>query len=70
MHLPEHAARIAHIAQCSRAERDIDRCGRQEGEIGEIAVTELNATLFFLDEPARVSEVVGRLVDADDLRSA
>jgi hypothetical protein len=42
MHLAEHTPSVDDVAERASAERDIDRRGRKEGEVREIAVAEFD----------------------------
>ena len=65
MHLAEHPVEILDVAEGVGREDQVDRVGPQEGQVGEVAVAELDLDLLALAQPAGERQLLGREVDAD-----
>ena len=69
MDLPEHPVDVLHRREAERREGPVDRVGPQEGQLGQRGVVELDLHPLALAGSARVGDLVGGLVDPDDLRT-
>ena len=67
VHLSEDPADVAHVVERPRAEREVDRPRREEREIGEVSLSELELHLFGLGKTTRVRQLFPGVVDPDDL---
>ena len=68
VHLPEHPVDVLDGRQAHGREGAVDRVGPQEGQLGQRGVVQLDLHALAVGGGAGIGDLVGRLVDADDLR--
>jgi hypothetical protein len=67
--LAEHAVDVVHGDQPPHGQHRVDGVGPDEGELGEGSVVQLDLHLLALAGGAGVGDLIGGLVDPDDLRA-
>ena len=63
--LPEDAVEVLHEAEGVGAEHEVDRLATHEGEVGELAMVQLDLDALAVGEALGERELLGREVDAD-----
>ena len=69
VHLAEEAAEVGHRPERLAAERDVDRVGPQERQVGQVARLQLEPDLCDLGRGTSGRDAIRGAVDADDRRA-